>query len=113
MTFTCSAVGLPSTTSRWFFNGNQFALYTISITDIYPQTVEPQNATYNTLIGGVNIQILEANVNEDNPDVANFLSTMTVHNISALLGAGISNLECGSFAVRKNISIPDVKNCKV
>ena len=91
-------------TLQWFFSDRQFALYPISQTDSYPLTVEPQDTTLNTLVGGVDIQILSASLNEDNPDQASFLSTMTV-NISALQGAGVSTISCGSLGVRQTIGV--------
>ena len=97
VTFTCSAVDLSSPILRWFLNDNQFVLYAISPSDEYPLPLEPPNATLNALVGGVNVQILNASFNEDNPDaIASIQSTMTV-NISALQGAGVTNVSCGLF----------------
>lgn len=106
-TFTCSAVDLPSTSLRWFFNGNEFVHYTFIMNDMYPVKVEPTNATFNNLLGGVDIQILEASINRDNPDRANFLSTMTV-NVASVQNAGISIIDCGTFAIKTNISVRQI-----
>ncbi len=54
--------------------------------------MEPENETYNALIGGVDIRILRVSVDGDN---ASFFSTMTVNNISALKEAGVSTVSCG------------------
>ncbi len=103
VTFSCSAVDFL-TTLRWFFNDDLFATYAYIPTPEYPFTVLPGNATYNALVGSVDIQILEVSLNEDDPDMASFLSTMTV-NISALQGAGVSTVSCGGFSQRSNIDI--------
>ena len=104
VTFTCSADML--TVLRWFVSDDLFATYDVIPSDLYPLTVEPVNATYNALVGGVNVQILAASLNEDNQDFASFLSTMTV-NISALQDAGVTNVSCGVFdRTRPYVNIP-------
>ena len=82
------------TVLRWFYDTFVFTQYAFNPADSYPLTVEAINATYNTLVGGVDIQILAANLVADRSMVS-FLSTMTV-NVSALQKAGISNISCGS-----------------
>lgn len=109
VTLTCSIVDLPSTSLRWFFNGNEFARYTISTNDFYPMQIEPENTTHYTLLGCINIRILEASVNEDNPDRANFLSTITC-NVSSLQRAGISTISCGSFTEMAIRYLPQEEN---
>ncbi len=103
VTFSCSAVDLL-TTLRWFFNDELFATYAYIPTHEYPFTLLPGNATYNALVGGVDIQILEASPNEDNPDSATYLSTMTM-NVSALQGAGVSTVSCGSFTRKSSLNV--------
>ena len=98
VTFNCSAINLPSTTLRWFFNNEQFAQYPLTPGDTYPMVIQPTNTTLSGLVGDVAIQILEATNREDNPDVASFLSTMTV-NISALKEAGVTEVSCGRFDI--------------
>ncbi len=104
VTFSCSAVEFSQTTFRWFFNDDLFAAYPYSPNHQYPFTVPPENATYNALVGGVDVQILEASLNEDDSDIVTFLSTMTV-NISALRGAGVSTVGCGRFSQRSSVNI--------
>ncbi len=104
MTFTCSAVDLPSTVLRWFLNGDYFALYALDETDLYPLPVQPLNATYNSQVGSVDIQILSASPNQDNQDIASFVSKMTV-TISALQKAGISTVSCGSIGRRSTVNV--------
>ena len=101
VTFTCSAVDLPATTLRWFFNDDEFARYTFSHGDQYPFAVQPRNATYNSLVGGVDVRMLRASHNED---MASFLSTMTL-NISALQEARVYSAGCGSFTTRSTNNI--------
>ena len=96
VTFTCSAVNLD-TVLRWFVNDDLFASYDLIPSDMYPLTVEPVNATYNALVGGADVQILAASLNEENQNFASFLSTMTV-NISALQDAGVSHVSCGRIS---------------
>ena len=110
--FTCSVVNLPSTTLRWFFDNDLFAVYPFSRTASYPLTVEPLNATYSSLVGGVGVQVMEASLNEDNTDMASFISTMTA-NISALQGAGVSAVSCGSIAIRNNFALANARRSKV
>ena len=103
--FNCSAEDLSSTNLRWLIDGNIFASYLLDPDDEYPIAVEPSNTTLNALIGGVDIQILAASQNEDNLDIASYLSIMTVNNISALQGAGASTLSCGRFTERDDIDL--------
>ena len=91
------AVDIVGTNSRWFFNDELFASVDIVSIDQYPFTVEPSNATYNTLVGGVDVQILAASQNESNLDVVSFNSTLTV-NISALQIVGVTTVSCGLFS---------------
>ena len=81
---------------RWFFNDQLFAVKDVIFISQYPFTVEPRNATYNALVGGVDIQILGASQNQNNLDVISFNSTLTV-NISALQRVGVTNISCGLF----------------
>ncbi len=74
---------LPSTTLTWFFNDDEFALYRLA-QDQYPLTVNPLNATYAALIGGVDIQILDARHLTEANDTATFISTLRVLNISTV-----------------------------
>ena len=99
--FICSAVDLPSTVLRWFFNDVEYATYVFGSMHEFPQAVQTRNTTY-TEVSGVDIQILNASLNEDNQDVASFLSAMTA-NISALQGAGVSTVSCGSSSIRSTI----------
>ena len=97
VTFICSDVNLQSAALRWFLNNILFANYPYSPSDHYPVTVTPHNTAValNALFGGVDIQILSASPNEDNPnDIGSIESIMTV-NISALHGAGVTNVSCG------------------
>ena len=103
VTFNCSVVDLPATL-RWFIDNNEFATSPFVPSNSYPLSVEPTNATYNALVGGVNVQILAASLNVDNRDMASFLSTMTV-NISALSEAGVSSISCGSFETSSRVMI--------
>ena len=96
--FTCSTKSLPDTTLRWDLDGNAFALYVLSSQDRYPLTVEPLNTTSSALASRVDIQILEASVNEDSSGTVSFLSTMAVLNVSALEEAGVTNISCGSIS---------------
>ena len=96
VTFTCSAVDLPTNVLRWFVNDDLFASYDVIPSDVYPLTVELTNTTYNDLVGGVDVQILAASLNEDDQSFASFLSTMTA-NISALQDVGVTNVSCGRF----------------
>ena len=98
VTFTCLAVDLPSPILRWFLNDNQFAAYLGSPSDQYPLTLQPLNATLNVLVGGVNVQILEASFDDNLDAIVSMHSTMTV-NISALQGAGVTNVSCGLFNI--------------
>lgn len=102
--FTCTAMDLPSTSLRWFLNGDEFARYTFARNHLYPRNVEPENATYNMLIGVVNIQILEASVNENNADEANFLSILTINTTAANI-AGSFVIQCGSLAVMESFTV--------
>ncbi len=112
VTLTCNAVDLPTSILRWFFNSDQLAFYVYNM-DQYPFPVEPQNVTLNDLVGGVDIQILEASLNVNDRDITNFLSTMTV-NISALQVAGINNISCGSRGRKTtfNLSSSNGKFCR-
>ena len=104
VTLICSAVDLPDTALRWFFDDDftSFAAYTFDPNNnAYPIHVAPRNRTYNSLLGGVNIQILNASRNED---MASFLSTMMV-NVSRLQAAGVSTIKCGSTGTQSTISI--------
>lgn len=97
---TCSVVGIPSSTLRWFFNNNSvLATYPFDQTDEYPLTVEPNDA----LLGIVEIMILEASLNADNVDLTNFISTLKV-NAAALQAVGVSTIMCGSFGTRSVIT---------
>ncbi len=104
VTYTCSAVDLASISLQWFFNDLQFAFYSIRLTDEYPVTVEPQGGNFIALASEVNITILVAKPNENNANMATFLSTMTV-NISALREAGVSTVSCGDFVTSPNITL--------
>ena len=104
VTITCSAMDLSSTVLRWFLNDDLFAIYPL-LSHMYPYRVHPENMTFSTLLGGVDIQILSASLNENNRDSANFLSNMTVYNISALKSAGISSISCGSLGRRTSVGI--------
>ena len=53
---------------------------------------------YNALAGSVDIQVVAAELNEDNPDIANFLSIMKV-NIAEIQKAGLTHISCGSFSI--------------
>ncbi len=100
--FTCSAIDLPSTTLRWFISGELIATYAFIPNVEYPVTVEVENATLNTLAGSdVDIQILEASLNEDDPDIASFISIMTV-NTSAL---GSAIIGCGIFSTMSTLTL--------
>ena len=96
-TFICTAESLNSSNLRWFLNDYFFATYAIILSHQYPFSLEPQNLTYSTLVGGVDIQILEANPNENNPDIVSFRSSITFNNISQLQVAGISVISCGQI----------------
>ncbi len=108
VTFTCSAVDLPATVFRWFLNDDTFHFYQYPILNPnveYPITVTPDNATYNTLVGGVKLVIVNASLSVENPDsMASFLSTMTV-NISALQEARISTVSCGRIMQRSSVNL--------
>ena len=95
VTFICTAVDLLSVSLRWFFNNDLLAVYTVTANHRYPFSVVPLNETYSILVGGVDIQILEANPNENNPDIVSFCSSITFNNISQLQVAGISEISCG------------------
>ena len=104
VTFTCLAMEI-SDSLRWFFNDvDTFALYAIIPDDVYPLSVQPLNATYNELVGRVDIQIIEASTHEDNPELFGFLSTMAV-NIFALQRAGISKILCGTSGTMDAVTI--------
>ena len=92
VTFVCTAEDLPSTNLRWFLNDDLFAIYTTGQSD---SIINPENITYSTLVGGVNIQILRANPNENDPDIVSFRSSIMFNNISKLQVAGISEISCG------------------
>ena len=99
VTFICSDMNLQSAVLRWFLNSRLFATYAYSPSDHYPVTVTPDNAAIalNALVDGVDVQILSVSSNEDNPnDIGSIESTMTV-NISALQGAGVTNVSCGTI----------------
>ena len=103
VTFNCTAEDLMSTNLRWFLNNDLFALYTTL--DLgghnYPSSLDPLNLTYSTLVGGVDIQILEANPNENNPDIVSFRSSITFNNISQLQVAEISVISCGLIGANR------------
>ena len=90
----CSAVDFESTNVRLFLDNDEFASQDVATIPQYPFTVEPLNATYNALVGGVGVQILEAGLNPDDQDSASFNTTLT-GNISALQAAGVTNISCG------------------
>ena len=95
VTFNCSADNLQSSILRWFINDKVFATYAISPNHQYPLSLMPENETYSALLGGVDIQIVTASSNEDQPDIITSIqSTMTV-NISALQVSGVTNVSCG------------------
>ena len=100
VTFTCIAVNQQEPILNWYFNDDRFARYPFDpdFPSQYPLTLEPENATFNSLVGGVQIQITASGI-ENN---ASFLSTMTV-NISALQEAGVSTLSCGSSLFNRRI----------
>ncbi len=105
MTFNCS-IQLSDTVLRWFYDADQFADYAINLADSYPLAVEAENATYNAVVGGVDIQILAATHDSDQ-NMASYLSTMTV-NVSALQEAGLSKVACGSFTVMSTVRLADI-----
>ncbi len=104
VTFSCSAVDLPASDLRWFFNGIEFVRYLFLPSHEYPLSVEPENNTLNSLVGGVDIQIISACPNMENRDHFDFLSTMTA-NILALQRAEISSISCGSAATKRALNI--------
>ena len=95
VTFTCSGVDTLLPSIQWFFDGEALAPF---YHDIYPLRVELYNTTWGALIGGVDIWIVEVSFDEDDPDyIDSFFSTMTVNNISALEGFGVSTVSCGTY----------------
>ena len=98
--FTCSAVNVTSPTLIWFVDDIAFASYT-RVMYQYPFTVVPQNLTFNTQLGGVEILILEATF-DPNINRVNFLSTMRV-NISAIQEASIADVGCGFFSETRRL----------
>ena len=102
LTLTCSAEDLQSTVLRWFFNNEQFAQYAITPTHSYPFTVMSENASLSAL-AGVDIQVRSVDLDDENPDLATFISTLTIMNILALQEVGISaTINCGTFGIRSN-----------
>ena len=67
---------------------------------MFPLSLETYN-TITDLAGGVNIQILAANLNEYDPDRGDFLSTMTT-NVSALHETRVS---CGLFSIMSSVLV--------
>lgn len=102
--FTCSAMNLPTTIFRWFFNDDLFARYEFDFNGEYPLSVQPVNATYSVVLGGVNVQMVAATLNDNNQDIANFISTMTV-DILTVQEAGVTSVSCGSNAIRHTLSL--------
>lgn len=70
----------------------------------YPVTIYPSNETYDALVGGARILVLNATPNVDNLDSSSFLSIMTV-NISTLQGVGVSNISCGLFFMMSTLTV--------
>ena len=93
--FDCNAVGLSSDSLRWYFDDDLFAVYNLDENDQYPLVLNPRNVTYSTLVGGVDIQILEATPNENNANIVRYRSSLIFSNISQLQVAGISEISCG------------------
>ena len=105
VTFICSAVDLPSTVLRWFFNDELFALHSFVPSDSYPIAAQLiVNMDLNIQLGDVDIKIEEASQPDLTVEVANFLSTMKL-NISALQVRRVANVSCGSTEVRISTNI--------
>ena len=105
VTFSCLTENLQSSILRWFINDEVFATYAISPNHQYPLSLMPENETYSALLGGVDIQIVTASSNEDQPDIITSIqSTMTV-NISALQVSGVTNVSCGLTNTRSYVNI--------
>ena len=104
VTFNCS-VHLSATTLRWFYNADPIADYAINPAHSYPRSLALDDTTiYNSLAGGVDIQILAAIFEDETRSMASFLSTMRV-NVSALQEAGVSNVACGTFNMMSTIQL--------
>ena len=103
--FTCLAEDIESVL-RWNLNSEESAVYTLDTSDTYPITLSLLNTPLNSKVGtnNVDIQILQARQNENNADNANFLSTMKV-DISALQGANVTTVSCGSSGTRNTSAV--------
>ena len=82
---------------RWFFDNTQFASYTFSPNENFPRNATIENEQLNLQVGGVDVQILGAVPNDNNPDAFSFNSSLAA-NISALQLAGISSISCGGLS---------------
>lgn len=100
--FLCSTENLPSIVLLWFFDDDPVAEYQFPLVgspDEYPHTL--QSASPN-LAGVVMFEIVRAVLSESNSDNANFVSTLSA-NLSALRGAGVAAISCGSIGTRSNV----------
>ena len=96
VTFTCSALNLPSLTLFWFFNDTPIAQYDIAVVG-EDWFVPPPPA----LAEVVTIEIVNASLSGSYSDSANFVSTLRT-SIPMLRAAGITNISCGSISNRSN-----------
>ena len=98
--FQCSAVNLPSLLLLWYLNGRPVAQYTLPVIqpDDYPLSFSPAG------LDGVTIEIRSASLSTDAANSANFLSTLSVANLTTLREASATTTSsCGSTGTRSSV----------
>lgn len=93
---TCCATNFSQDVLTWYFDNTPVADYVFNTGDNYPRPAEillVDNEDF-----GVEVWI--ANASRATGNAVNFLSTLSIRNISMLQEAGVSRISCGSFSDR-------------
>ncbi len=99
--FLCSTFDFTSSTLRWFLDNIMIGIYTYNPNDEYPLPVMVSDATLDAQVGGVDIQIMAANLRDNR-----LFSTMRMTvNISAVQQAGVHSISCGDFVEKMTLSV--------
>ena len=90
----CTAVDIPGSVLRWFFDEDDAITYLFRPDDQYPL----QLSVPSRLSGVMMVQIMNA---FRNGSTFHFISIMSA-NVSALVNAGVTEISCGDFVSRSN-----------
>ena len=90
----CTAVDIPGSVLRWFFDEDDAITYLFRPDDQYPLQLSAPSC----LSGVMMVQIMNA---FRNGSTFHFISIMSA-NVSALVNAGVTEISCGDFFPRSN-----------